>query len=126
MTNVVTEYAPILASLGAVAMAVQSWRVSRNKPKVDEVTAEKIKTEIARDQETARLESSKANARRDRHLVRLENWAYTKVRPAWRIAVQVNERQNALLVELAARAEMSFVPQELPELPDPPLIEDID
>jgi N-methylhydantoinase A/oxoprolinase/acetone carboxylase beta subunit len=126
ITSLITEYAPVLAAFGALLAAVQAWRVSRNKPQVDEATAEKIKSEISKEQESAQQERALGNAKRDRYLVRLENWAYTKVRPAWHKAVVQNDEQNRLLVELAARAELEFTPKQLPELPDPPRFDDVE
>lgn len=124
MLRLITEYAPVLAALAAVIAALQAWRVSRNKPQVDAVTAEKIKTEILKEQETAQQERALGNAKRDRYLVRLENWAYTKVRPAWHKAVEQNDEQNRLLVQLASRAGLPFTPKVMPELPDPPRFDD--
>lgn len=124
MLSLITEYAPVLAALAAVIAALQAWRISRNKPKVDEATAEQIKTEILKEQEAAQQERALGNARRDRYLVRLENWAYARVRPAWHKAVEQNDEQNRLLVQLASRAGLPFTPKPMPELPDPPRFDD--
>lgn len=124
MLSLVTEYGPVLAALAAVIAALQAWRVSRNKPKVDDATAEKIKTEILKEQETAQHERALGNAKRDRYLVRLENWAYRSVRPWSHQAVGIIDGQNIALAELCSKEGIPFEQKHLPELPDPPRFDD--
>lgn len=108
-------------TLSGTAMAVLASAAailkSRKQPQLDGVNVDKIKGEISR-------ESAEANAKRDRHIIRLEAWAFEKVRPCWRAAVIIVDQQNDLLVKLAARAKIEYEPRHLPELPEMPQIDD--
>ena len=124
MTEVqLTEYAPIIAAGGAIIVALLAWHSSR-KPKLDAAQVDKIKAEIAKDENAAKQESARANAKRDRHIVRLEQWGFEMVRPWGRRAAIVVDEQNDLLVELAARANIPFEPKHLAPFPEMPQIDD--
>lgn len=117
------EYGPLFAALAAVIAAVLAYLSSR-KPKIDQATADKIKTEIEAGQLKTQQEKALADAKRDRYIVRFEKWAFEKVRPAWHKAVVQNDEQNIVLAELCGRAGIQYEPKTLPELPDPPMIDD--
>lgn len=122
-STTLAEFGPLFAALAAVIAAVLAYMSSR-RPKVDAATAAKIKAEIEAGQLKTQQEKALADARRDRYIVRFEKWAFEKVRPAWHKAVVQNDEQNAVLCELAARAGIPYEPKTLPELPDPPMIDD--
>lgn len=118
-----TEYAPALASLAAITAAVLAYLSSR-KPKLDDAQVAKIKTEIEKDQEANRQEKARADVKRDRHIVRLEEWGFALVRPWGRRAAVVVDEQNDLLVQLAERAGIPYEPKTLAPFPEMPQIED--
>jgi hypothetical protein len=120
-----TDYAPLIAALGAIVVAVLAWLSSR-KPKLDAAQVDKIKTEVEQGQEANRQEKARADVKRDRHIVRLEKWGFEKVMPWARRASTIVDQQNELLVELAARAvpPIEFTPKTLAPLPDMPQIDD--
>jgi hypothetical protein len=118
-----TEYGPLIAAIGAIIASVLAYLSSR-KPKIDQAQVEKIKTEIEQAQEKTRQEKAKADVRRDRHIVRLETWGFEKVMPWGRRAAVVVDEQNALLVELADRANIEYSPKHLAPFPEMPQIDD--
>ena len=118
-----TEYGPIFAAVAAVIAALLAWHSSR-KPKVDAAQVEQIESEIEKDQESVNLERAKANAKRDRHIVRLENYLFAEVRPWGRQAVVLNGEQNDIIVAMAARMDIEYSPKRLPPFPEMPTIDD--
>ncbi|MGK2880616.1 MAG: hypothetical protein ACSLE6_07405 [Mycobacterium sp.] len=111
------DWAPLAAAVVAIVAAANAWHSSRKKPQLDAVSIDKVRAEINK-------ESAAANARRDRHLLRMENWGFEKVIPWSRRAVTVIDDQNSLLVELAARASIPYTPHVLEPLPEMPQIDD--
>lgn len=118
-----TELAPLVGSFVALVGACLAYRASR-KPKLDEAQVNKLKTEIDAAQETTRQEKARADVRRDRHIVRLEQWGFEKVMPWGRRAATVVDEQNVLLVELASRANIEYTPHKLAPFPEMPQIDD--
>jgi hypothetical protein len=110
-----------LLTVGGTAMAIATSATavlqSRRKPQLDGVNVDKIKGEISK-------ESAAVNAKRDRHIIRLEAWAFEKVRPAWRAAVIIVDEQNDALVKLCAQSHITYSPKHLPDLPEMPQIDD--
>jgi hypothetical protein len=117
------EWAPLGASAVALTAAAGSYWASRRKPDVDDATARKIKAEMRTERQAADATKALADAKRDRHIVALEEWAFRQVRPKWRIATIIVDDQNALLVKLAGLAKIAYEPRQLPELPPMPEID---
>jgi hypothetical protein len=118
------EYGPLAAALAAALAAVLAYLTSRSKQPVDEATARKIKTEIEKGQRDNELAKARGDARRDRHIIRLDKWGFEKVMPWSRRATTIVTEQNELLVELAARANIPYEPKSLEPLPAMPQIDD--
>lgn len=118
------DWAPVLATLGALVAAFLAYLSSRRKPAVDEQTANKIKTEIQREQQTAASEKALADAKRDRHITRLENWGFQLVRPWGRLATSIIEEQNDVLVKLCGQSSIPFTPRHLDPMPEMPQFTD--
>jgi hypothetical protein len=117
------DYGPIAASLAAIIVALLAWLSSR-KPKLDDAQVDKIKTEIEQGQEANRQDKARSDIKRDRHIVRLEQWGFERVMPWGRRAATVVDTQNALLAELASRAGIEYHPQTLAPFPEMPQIDD--
>lgn len=123
VTVMLAEYGPLAAAFAAVLAAVLAYRSSRH-PTLPPEEREKIKSEIEAGQLKTQQEKALAEAVRNRYLVRLENWAYQDVRPWSHKAVGIIDSQNIVLAELCSKEGIPFEPKHLPELPDPPRIDD--
>lgn len=119
------EYGPLFAAIGAVIAAALAYRASRH-PTLPPEEREKIKAEIEAGQLKTQQEKALAEALRNRYLVRFENWAYQEVRPAWHTAAVIVDEQGIMLAELCAKEGIPYTPKRMPELPDPPRIDDVE
>lgn len=119
-----TEYGPLFAAIGAVIAAFLAYLASRKPKTLTDTEVDKLKTEIKKGQLDNEAAKALADVRRDRHILRLEKWGVEKVMPWGRRAASVVDEQNALLVELAVRADIPYTPHKLAPFPDMPQIDD--
>jgi hypothetical protein len=109
--------------LGTTLVAVVGgpWAIirERNKPHLDLVNADQVKSVVKK-------YADESNARRDLRLLQIDNWAFNQVMPWGRSVVAKFDRQGDQLLELAKAQGVEVERIHLdpfPEMP-PPLLPD--